>query len=278
MKYTFATLLSTPSYIEGVVVLYRSLKKYGKTRYPFLCVCSKSIGDAEIGRLTKEGIVCHQLWKTAIEGMDLSMQAAGQNRWNNTFDKLLIWEQTGYDKMVFLDSDMIVLENIDDLFDRPPFTAVAFGQLLFNWNHLNSGMMVVEPDKDVCQQLLTQIPETVIQVLEKRGSVGDEDVINHYMPEWKQRQELHLHEGYNMFFRKMTEYHKRFGFSYSKNIKIVHFIGPWYDKPWNHSLWKVFYHLVGYFLHNRYGLKAYIAYQRMLWRYRIGNSLRNVLK
>lgn len=270
MKYTFATLLSTPSYIEGVIVLYQSLQKYGKTKYPFLCVCSKSIGDAEIGRLTKEGIVCHRLGKTAIEGIDLSRQAVGQNRWNSTFDKLLIWELTEYDKIVFLDSDMIVLENIDDLFEKPPYTAVAFGKLLFNWNHLNSGMMIIVPNNDFCMKLIAHIPATIEKFLSERGSVGDEDVINDCLPEWKKRQELHLHEGYNLFFRKMTEYHRQFGFCYGKNIKIVHFIGPWYDKPWNHSLWKVFYHFIGYSLHNRYGVRIYIKYQALLWKTRMG--------
>lgn len=269
MKRTFVTLLSSPSYVEGVLVLHQSLKKYGKTRYPLLCVCSKSIEESIICRIKQEGINCFQLSRSATDDIDLSEQAPGQNRWNNTFDKLLIWELTEYEKMVFLDSDMIVLENIDDLFEKPPFTAVAFGQLLFNWNHLNSGMMVIKPNKEVCQQLIAQIPNTVNLFLAERGSVGDEDVINHYMPEWKQRQELHLHEGYNLFFRKMTEYHRQFGFSYGKNIKIVHFIGPWYDKPWNHNLWKVFYHIVGYGLHNWYGLNAYLKYQILLLKSRM---------
>lgn len=277
MKYTFATLLSSSDYLLGVIVLYKSLQKYGKTQYPFLCVCSKSIKDNDISKLEKVGIKCKKLSTSATEDTDLSSQPPEYRRWSNTFDKLLIWGLTEYDKIVFVDSDMIVLDNLDDLFDKAPFTAVAAGSI-YNWNHFNSGLMVVEPDMGIHNDLISLIPSTIDDILTEKGCVGDEDVVIKYMPDWVEKENLHLHEGYNMIFRGMTEYHRKMGFNYGKNIKVVHFIGPWYDKPWNHSLWKVFYHLVGYFLHNRYGLKAYIAYQRMLWRYRISNNIRNVFK
>lgn len=278
MSKIFLTLLSSPSYLEGVIVLYRSLIKYGQTKYPFACVCSKSLEDKDVCLLEKQGVQCIRLSQTAIDGVDLSFQPNSYDRWSYTFDKLLIWDLTEYDKVVFLDSDMIVMDNIDELFNKPAFSAVAAGQLLFGWDWLNSGLMVIEPDKKVCSKLLSQISTTVTNFSKETNPVGDQDVINDYILNWRSRDDLHLHEGYNMVFRGMTEYHRKFGFNYGKNIKVVHFIGPWYDKPWNHSLWKVFYHLVGYFLHNRYILKAYIAYQRILWRYRIGNSLRNVFK
>ena len=40
-----------------------------------------------------------------------------------TFTKLHSWRLTQYDKCVFLDADTIVLQNIDDLFERDPFAA-----------------------------------------------------------------------------------------------------------------------------------------------------------
>ena len=36
--------------------------------------------------------------------------------WNNCFDKLLIFGMTEFDKLIFLDSDMYIIENIDHLF------------------------------------------------------------------------------------------------------------------------------------------------------------------
>lgn len=277
MKKTFVTLLSSPAYLEGVIVLHRSLQKYGKTVYPFMCVCSQSIDNHVIDVLEKEGIVTYKLPISSIEGLDLSKQHTAYERWSNTFDKLMIWGLTEFDKIVYVDSDMIILDNIDNLFDKVPFTAVAAGSI-YNWNHFNSGIMVFEPNMAIRNVLLSLIPSTIDDILTEKGCVGDEDVIIKYMPEWEERKELHLHEGYNLVFRGMTEYHRKYDFNYGKNIKVVHFIGPWYDKPWNHSLWKVFYHFVGYSLHNKYGVKAYITYQKLLWSYKIHTFIRNVFK
>ena len=264
MNYTFATLLSSSDYLLGVIVLYKSLQKYGKTQYPFLCVCSKSIKDDDISKLQKLGIKCKKLAISATEDIDLSEQPPEYQHWNNTFDKLLLWGLTEYDKIVFLDSDMMVMDNIDDLFEKPRLTGVALGQQLFNRNQLNAGLIVIEPNEEICKQIISLIPETVNKYITERGFVGDEEVINNYIPDWMDKPELHLHEGYNMVFRNMTAYHQLFNYNYGENIKVIHFIGR-HDKPWKHHLWEVFYHIVGYFLHNRYGLRAYVKYQMILY-------------
>ena len=274
----FITLLSSPSYINGVIVLFRSLIKYGRTKYPFACVCSLSIEDKDICLLEKNGIRCIRLSKTATDSVDLSFQTNMFSHWNNTFDKLLIWSLTGYDKIVFLDSDMIVLDNIDELFDRPAFSAVAAGQLIYGWDRLNSGLLIIKPDKDVCTKLLSQIPLTVTNFLKENKPVGDQDIINDYIPNWSNRDDLHLHEGYNLFFSIITKYHKEFNFSYGKNIKVVHFIGPLIYKPWKHNLLKISYHILEYSLHNWYGLKAYSLYQLLLMRIRARNILYQLFK
>ena len=263
MKYTFATLLSSSDYIWGVIVLYKSLQKYGKTKYPFLCVCSKSVSENEITFLNKFKIKCLRLTQSATDGIDLYGQMSAYRRWDNTFDKLMIWGLTEYEKIVFLDSDMIVLNNIDDLFQKPSFSAVALGKLLFNWEYANAGLIVMEPSNDICNKMIKLIPITVEDRIEKNHFVGDEDVLYDYMPDWKSRQDLHLHEGYNMFFRKMTDYHKRFGFTYQEDIKIVHFIGL-HDKPWNHNLRRIVYKTIGCIFRNRYGLRTYLTYQLLL--------------
>ena len=41
-----------------------------------------------------------------------------------TLTKLHVWKLTDYDKMVFCDADMVVVRNIDDLFEREELSAV----------------------------------------------------------------------------------------------------------------------------------------------------------
>ena len=47
---------------------------------------------------------------------------------NSGYTKLHIWDMTEYDKVVYIDADVLVLENVDELFDRP--SPAAAGRLL----------------------------------------------------------------------------------------------------------------------------------------------------
>lgn len=51
----YITVLSTPTYIPGVVVLYKSLKKT-KTKYPFYVLINSSINECDIEYLKEFGI------------------------------------------------------------------------------------------------------------------------------------------------------------------------------------------------------------------------------
>jgi glycogenin glucosyltransferase len=54
-----------------------------------------------------------------------------------TFTKLRIWQQTKFKKIVFFDADIVVLKNVDELFEYDELTAVEDCCDFFN-----SGMMV----------------------------------------------------------------------------------------------------------------------------------------
>lgn len=258
-NYTFATLLSTASYIPGVLTLYRSLQRYGKTKYPFICVCSLNIRNEDIDLLQKEGVDCIKLNKSMIDGIQMPNRNGNYMHWNYTFDKLLLWGMIEYEKIVFLDSDMFVMDNVDDLFDYPDFSAVQAGFLQNNmWNRLNSGMIVVVPDMDTYKKLAMQLQVTVTAFVKSDKSVGDQDVLNDFYPQWISRKELHLPEGYNLFFKYLSLYHNLYGFCYGRDIKIVHFVGS--HKPWHDGKAKQLLMSMKYLLQNRYGLMAYLKY------------------
>lgn len=262
MKKAFVTLLSSISYVPGVMVLYKSLEKYGKTSYPFICVCSKNIKETDVLPLKKIGIECLMLERSALDGIACTCNQ-GFERWNFTFDKLLLWGLTEYETLVFLDSDMIVLDNIDGLFNKPGFTAVAAGHLLHSdWTRLNSGLVVIKPENSICDKLLLQIPDTIKAYSNRKQSVGDQDVINDVLPNWSKQFDLHLHEGYNMFFKNLTLYRRKYGYKVGKEIKIVHFIGN--RKPWHDKGLKRFKVVLACVIKNSYGLKVYYLYANLL--------------
>lgn len=173
-----------------------------------------------------------------------------------------------YDKVVFLDSDMLITSNIDFLFDRPDFSACQAGHFLNpDWVRLNSGLMVIEPNDETFRGLMAQLAVTLRRYAVEGKNVGDQDVINDYMPDWPDRKELHLPDGLNMFFKHLT-LARAAGYSFmyaadaEKRISVVHFIGA--KKPWHLIGVKRAVYPLKVFLKNRYGLKPFLRYMRLL--------------
>ena len=142
----FVTLLSNEAYLQGVIALKRALTAVG-TRYPFYCVLSMSVDENLQRTIEDEDIPCIRLSQTSVE--ELNQDGEQFSHWSFTFDKLQIWGLTQFERIIFLDSDMLILRNIDELFDCPPFSAVPAGYsscLREDWLYLNSGLMVIKPD------------------------------------------------------------------------------------------------------------------------------------
>lgn len=241
----YITLLSNKDYLLGVICLYRSLIAVD-TKYPFFCALSSSVDEQVEQCLQDEGIKCVRFAKIAYNG-NANSTDGGFGHWNFTFDKLLIWELTQFEKLVFLDSDMIVLRNIDSLFDCPPFSAVS-ADCSFPGNEgwaggLNSGLMVIEPNMNVAEELCSLIPNVVTKFRSRGASVGDQDVIKEYCTWWAADKTLHLDEGYNIFADHLDFYVKGMGYSINDNgrtVYVVHFVGkrkPWMKKTLRGWLW-----------------------------------------
>ncbi len=61
----------------------------------------------------------------------------------NRYGKLAVWTLTEYDKVVYIDVDTLVLQNIDDLFLRPELAAVPD---IYSTDKFSSGLMVLQPN------------------------------------------------------------------------------------------------------------------------------------
>ncbi len=260
-KCAYVTLLSTPSYLDGVKVLYKSLEKYGKTKYPFVCLCSKGLAQTAVYKLKKWGIPYMMLQHNAMEGIPMPKQQDAYAHWNYTFDKLLIWELEEFEKIVFIDSDMMILKPIDELFEKPELSAVAAGHFLNpEWTKLNSGLMVLKPSKVTANKLRSLIVPTIEEFAKEGKSVSDQDVINNYWKEWPSSNYLHLSEEYNVFYKHLPDYIK----NGLPSPRIIHFVGsskPWYPCSWRKKI-RTFYWL---YRHRRACLEPYLKYQLLLF-------------
>ena len=70
------------------------------------------------------------------------------------YSKLLVWTLVRYSKIVYLDADLLILENIDDLFHRPELSAVPD---MVPPNKFNSGVMVLRPNLKTFQDMMLKV-------------------------------------------------------------------------------------------------------------------------
>ena len=73
---------------------------------------------------------------------------------SSRYSKLLMWKMVHYTKLVYLDSDLLILRSIDDLFERPQLAACPD---TLPPDKFNSGLMVVEPNKAMFQDMLGKV-------------------------------------------------------------------------------------------------------------------------
>ncbi|CAD6439499.1 33922979-5fb2-4353-aea3-91d2f6de76cc-CDS [Sclerotinia trifoliorum] len=114
LKAAYATLITTPSYIPGVLLLAHTLKKQG-SQYPLILMYT-GLPENYIEHLTREAklsnIILHE---TTL--LNLSPNAGVAARFADTWTKLQVFSlyDCGYERICFLDADMLILGPMDEL-------------------------------------------------------------------------------------------------------------------------------------------------------------------
>lgn len=228
-KRAYVTVLSTETYFEGVIALNNSLKRTG-AKYPLYALLSEDISDEIEEKLHKQNIPTIRKDKIKLpDDIVNKNNSKEKNRWNYTFDKLNVFELTEFDKIVFLDSDIYVRTNIDNLFEKPNMSAVIdkhYGpNITCRCLELTSGVMVIVPRDGQ----IAKFKEIIRNINDKRDAIGDQDILQEYDTEWKNKNELHIKNKYNIFFPYL-EYYVNFQEYEMQDLAVIHFIYP--VKPW----------------------------------------------
>lgn len=222
-RFSYTTLLSSDDFLPGVVMLDWSLKRVN-SKYPLHVLCSDSLSEKSYNELIRRNLSCQRLNEHVPVSKRIN-KAAGYSHWNRTFDKLYVWTLTQFDKVVYLDSDMQVIANIDHLFDCPHMSAVradAFNEP--GLDKLNSGLMVIEPNESEFLGLRAVLDSGKLHL----KNMGDQDVIRIYYRDWGTKLELTLPSGLNVFYSEVSS-----GVIRRKDVdpvSVIHYIG--HNKPW----------------------------------------------
>ena len=129
----YVTMVSSGEFVLPAAVLMHSIARTGTPYALAVCVTS-AVSDVDRQRLAA---VAEVIVVDAVPSPHFIRHA----RYVDVFTKLRLWQLVMFDKIVYMDTDVVVLRNMDDLFDTP-----AWGVPLdADSRRLSTGMMVIEP-------------------------------------------------------------------------------------------------------------------------------------
>ncbi|CAL4997096.1 unnamed protein product [Urochloa decumbens] len=145
---------------KGVVGLAKGLRKVGSA-YPLVVAVLPDVPEAHRRMLTLQGCIVREIEPVYPPENQAQFAMA---YYDINYSKLRIWEFVEYERMVYLDADIQVLENMDELFelDKGHFYAFADGKLgppppaLY----FDAGMFVHEPSMATAKALLDTLRVT----------------------------------------------------------------------------------------------------------------------
>lgn len=141
--------------------MYKSLLET-KTNYPFYVAITDGLSKESVDVLKNNNINLIKL----DEKIDMPEKIKNKNckfgysQWNNILQKLGIFQLEQFNKIVYIDSDMMILRNIDELFTKEHMSAVVARALMpgrEKWKELNLGVMVIEPKNNLGNNIAKMI-------------------------------------------------------------------------------------------------------------------------
>lgn len=236
MRFAWITYVDNDIYLKSAIVLYKSLQNIG-TIYPFILLASTGLS---INNINDNDITIKR-----VNTFDKDNPLYLSSRYKSCLNKIHIWNQLEYEKVCWLDADVIVMRNIDHLFNidmkekqiaaTPGCTCNVFKNPnlptsphscpLKNSKHIyiNGGVLLVKPNKTIFEQL---------QQLDYNHPFCEQDAFNVFFKD----SILLIPSTYN-YFNHLHLIHPEIDY---KDVHIFHF---GYGKPWE---------IVGEKLYDRY--------------------------
>tara|TARA_A100001015_G_scaffold288731_1_gene359878 strand:- start:443 stop:1258 length:816 start_codon:yes stop_codon:yes gene_type:complete len=107
----YASILATDDFLPGILALASSLKK-AESRFPFICFVTDPISKASLDQLEYFNINYKLITPLVFESKEYLFE-----RFKHIWTKLRLFEQDNFSRLVYLDADMCLLKNIDELFE-----------------------------------------------------------------------------------------------------------------------------------------------------------------
>lgn len=226
---TYVTLVTNSDYLIGAKALARSLKLCG-SRWPLTVLAVADLPELD----ALESLGCRVLRVDPLPFSDdfrarhsrkAQHTAAPFTKGNkpefhdplHNFVKLRLWELEAYDKVVFLDADTLVIQNIDRLFDYPEFVAAPnLYESLTDFHRMNSGVFVAQPNRATYDAMLARLDQP-----DAFWPRTDQTFLQAYFPDW-----------HGLPYIYNTLQYVWFNLPRLWDWRSIHVIHYQYEKPW----------------------------------------------
>ncbi|KAI8128482.1 Glycogenin-1 [Lucilia cuprina] len=218
-NFAWVTLTTNDTYSLGALVLAHSLRRAG-TKHQLAVLVTPGVSESMRGKLRDVYNLVQEV--NVMDSQDsANLALLSRPELGITFTKLHCWRLVQFEKCVFLDSDTLVLQNCDELFEREEFSAAPD----VSWpDCFNSGVFVYKPSQDTFDK--------IVEFALKNGSFdgGDQGLLNQYFADWATSDlKKRLPFLYNVTAYASYCYLPAFK-QFRDKIKILHFAGKM--KPW----------------------------------------------
>lgn len=218
MNYTYCYYIDDDSRFAELVVSLTSLMET-KPKYPIACMVGKYVKKETRDFLTD----IFNVNVIDVSDVDLSEKIYDTNGVLvsdcNCSGKMALYRLNQYDKIVYLDTDTLIVKNIDELFQEPDGSMARYC-----WDEkqrLNGGILVCVPNDDTNNAFKKYIADSV--------NIGrfiipdDQEWLMHYYNSPK------LNYCYNTVVSDLNRYKDSVLFDIG-SVKVFHFVGTCFNK------------------------------------------------
>lgn len=213
------TMMTNDNYFKGVRALSQSLRRV-QSKALLYCMVTPSVSTTVQSQM-KQDKVCEPIM---VQSIASPYTEAVQSRWADTFTKLRVYELIQFSTVIFLDADMIVLHNIDHLFDVLSSSAnpndFQLAAAMDCCDHFNSGLMVLKPSASVFTRLIKGLKSGELKSYDK----ADQGLLNSYYG----KEFVRLDFRYNV--DQLHVMHYPHAYDLEKDVSVLHFV---HVKPWD---------------------------------------------
>lgn len=188
-NYCYTTLLGTDSYLPGVLGLNYSLKKVN-SKYPLVVIVPSNINEKSIQVLEQNNILYKKVKNYSF------FNNISNITYKSTFNKFHCFSFEEYEKILFLDADIVVYNNLDYYFLLEPFCGNR------GWaGTLTGGIFLITPDKSKADYIFNEFSycendEQILNILfleeflQKKNYLLEENGLIYHCPDDKKYWDL----------------------------------------------------------------------------------------